>query len=106
MTGTRALTPGGYKVATPSRVDHLLDDAQLARVDAHAAVELCQRIFYNAMSSLEAAYHKLQEVEAILADGRDDPGPLFTALADLRELPAVRRAAEWDGVDRREAVAS
>lgn len=96
-------------MATPSRVDGLLDDAQLARLDAHAGVELVQRIFYNALTGLEEAYRELLKVEAVLApdDEREStPGPLFAALAELRELPAVRRAVAWDGTERRQAVGS
>lgn len=92
-------------MATPSRVDHFLDEAQLAREDALGVVCQLQHILHNAMTGVRAAFDETRKLEDALSglDGHGDPGDLFQALAALREAPAVRRAA-WDGETDRRAV--
>ena len=94
-------------MATLSRIDGLLDDAQLAREDGLGVVLDAQHALHNAMTALRAAWDKIGEAEKILAgsDERDEPGPIFLSLAAIRECPSWRRAVavEWDGeTERRE----
>lgn len=89
-------------MATPSRIDGLLDEAQLAREDALGEVLDTQHALHNAMAALRAAWEKLSKVENALAglDEREAPGPVFLTLSAIREAPAVRRAS-WDGATER-----
>lgn len=89
-------------MATPSRIDSLLDDAQLAREDALGQVLDAQHALHNSMTALRAAWDALGKVECAMAgeDGRGEPGMVFRALASIRSEPAVRRAG-WDGSERR-----
>lgn len=97
-------------MATPARIDGILDDAQLAREDAHGGVLNAQHALHNALTALRAAWDYLQPVECALAgdDGQGDPGQVFVALRDIREEPAWRRAvaAEWDGATERRSDGS
>ena len=89
-------------MATPSRIDGLLDDAQLAREDALGLVLDAQHALHNSMTALRSAWEKIAGVESQLAgdDGRGEPGPVFRVLAEIRDCPAVRRNT-WDGETER-----
>lgn len=89
-------------MATPARIDELLDDAQLAREDGLGHTLDAQHALHNAMTALKAAWDYIGSVERTLAgdDGRGEPGPIFVAYAEIRELPVVRRAS-WDGTTER-----
>lgn len=89
-------------MATPSRIDGLLDDAQLAREDALGHALDAQHALHNAMTALKAAWDYIGNVERTVAglDERQEPGPIFTTLAAIREEPAFRRNS-WDGTTER-----
>ena len=83
-------------MATPSRCDLLVDHAQRAREDALGITLDAQHALHNSMTALRAAWDILVRVESSLAgpDEHGAPGPIFVALADLREMPAARASSE------------
>lgn len=84
-------------MATPAKVDVLIDEAMLTRLDADGALEELQHALHNAASAVSYAQSRCDVVCRLMAGeqtAQSDqvPGPLFRALEALRALPAIRRA--------------
>ena len=92
---------------TPSRVDNMLDDAQLARVELLGRVEAAMNRLYPVHVALRDVWDDLRALERDLAgeDEHGTGGELFLALRALRESRAIRRAS-WDGQTERRTVAA
>lgn len=87
------------------QVDHLLDNAQLARVELHGKVQSVRTLVLRIRHMERDLYEELMDIERELAgpDEQGGGGELSQSLVDLRSHRAVRKAKPWDGRERRRA---
>lgn len=87
------------------QVDHLLDNAQLARLELHGRVQKLRSDVLRIRHMARAMYDEAMDIERELAGPGEQGGggELSQTLVDLRSHRAVRKAKPWDGRERRRA---